>query len=278
MSQSDEVEYSRLAAQVFEIEKLVNSGQPGDVGFLLKSFLHNAKSRMEEIRYEEIRTEDEKKDQKSKEAANVVLLAEMEHRLSTEEKQQYSGFLKLDYFTKANFDELENFYADGGAWDKLSESGKAQMSHRVWEGIRRDEYDFDELPEAIRKKESERLYQQLTGKNQADPNLESLSQQDRAEFIRAHESGDDKSEAKILGRKSFSMNVSTTSSTEVSLREASVSSKKEVEVQKVSVGEQREKNGQVEESAFSGFTLAEASEITKPELSGRSGGSVNQRI
>ena len=201
MSQLDEVEYSRLAAQVQEIEKLVNSGQPGDVGYLLKSFLHNAKSRMEEIRHDEVRAEDEKKDQKTKEAVSVVQLAEMEHKLNADEKQQYSSFLKLDCFTKANFDELENFYAN--SWDKLSEGGKNQMSARVWEGIKRHDYTFEELPEKVREKESERMYLQLTGKIESSASLQNVPPQDRADFVREYEAGNEKAASKILSRPSF---------------------------------------------------------------------------
>lgn len=229
MSGIDDVEYANLAEQVRRIELLVSADTPGESNFLLKNFLHNAKSRMDEIRHEEFRSEDEKKDQKAKDAASIVQLAEMEHRLSSQEKQQYSSFLKLDYFTKANFDELESFYADGGAWDKLSESGKAQMSHRVWEGIRRDEYDFDELPEAVRKKESERLYQQLTGQIQADPNLAKIPQQDRVDFIREHEAGNEKVASQILSRESFSQHVGRSASTEADHLKESKPEEKSIE-------------------------------------------------
>lgn len=201
MSQLDEVEYSRLAAQVQEIENLVGSGQSGDVGDLLKHFLHNAKSRMEEIRHDEVRAEVEKKEQKAKENANVAQLAEMEHYLSAEEKRQYAGFLKLDYFTKANFEGLEDFYAN--SWDKLSEGGKDQMSARVWEGIRRKEYTFDELPHIVKEKESERMYMQLTGKLEPSSSLQSIPSQDRADFVREYGAGNEKAASKILSRPAF---------------------------------------------------------------------------
>jgi hypothetical protein len=201
VSQLDEVEYSRLAAQVQEIEKLVNSGQPGDVGLLLKSFLYNAKSRMEEIRHDEVRVEDEKKNHKTNETSTAVQLAEMEHKLNADEKQQYSGFLKLDYFTKPNFDDLEDFYAN--SWDKLSEGGKNQMSARIWEGIKRHEYTFEELPEKVREKESERMYLQLTGKIEPSASLQKVPAQDRADFVREYEAGNEQGASKILSRPAF---------------------------------------------------------------------------
>lgn len=201
MSQLDEVEYASLSDQVRKIEELTNSSQPEGVGYLLKNFLHNAKSRMAEIHDEEVRSEDEKKDQKSKETASVVHLAELEHKLNTEEKQQYSGFLKLDYFTKANFDELESFYAN--SWDKLSESGKAEMSSRVWEGIKRKEYTFEELPETVREKESERMYKQLTGRIEPSASLQYVPAQDRADFVREYEAGNEQAASRILSRPAF---------------------------------------------------------------------------
>ena len=201
MSGLDEVEYASLSDQVRKIEELSNSSQPEGVSYLLKNFLHNAKSRMAEIQDEEVRSEDEKKEQKSKETANVVQLAEMEHKLNAEEKQQYSGFLKFDYFTKANFDELESFYAN--SWDKLSESGKAEMSSRVWEGIKRKEYTFEELPETVREKESERMYQQLTGRIEPSASLQNIPPQDRADFVREYEAGNEQAAAKVLSRPIF---------------------------------------------------------------------------
>ena len=155
MSGIDDVEYANLAEQVRRIELLVDTDTRSDSSFLLTSFIHNAKSRMEEIRYDEVRTEDEKKDQKVKETASVVQLAEMEHRLNAEEKQQYSEFLKLDYFRRKDLDELAAFYKDGGGYDKLSEEGKLQMSERIEEGIRRGEFVRDDLPERVNRKNDE---------------------------------------------------------------------------------------------------------------------------
>lgn len=196
LGQLDEMEYARLAAQVLEIEKLVNSGQPGDLGFLLRSFLHNAKARMEEIRHDEIRDIESGKERKVTEIAQAVHLTEIEHKLSVAEKQQYAEFLQRDYFTKAQFDDLEGFYAE--SWDRLSERGKNEMSTRVWEGIKRQEYTFDELPEVVRKKESERLYLQLTGAIEPTPIVQNLSPQARAEFVRAYEAGNENEASKVL--------------------------------------------------------------------------------
>lgn len=264
MSELDEMEYARLAAQVEEIEIVMSSGQPRDVGDLLKQFLHNAKSRMDEIRHDEI-SSGEKRDQKAKEiATSIAHLVEMEQRLSSVEKQQYAGFLNFDYFTKANFDELENFYAS--SWDKLSEGGKDQMSARVWEGIKRKEFTFDELPHIVKEKESERMYLQLTGKIQPSSGLQNIPPLDRADFVREYESGNEKAATQVLNRESFAMKVSTTSSAEGTLREFSVSSKKEAGDQKLQKSESRESNDASEDISLAGVVLAEASDVSSPAV------------
>jgi len=48
---------------------------------------------------------------------------------------------------------LDAFYAS--SYDKLSDEGKAQMSTRIQEGIRRGEFEFSDLPERVQKKENE---------------------------------------------------------------------------------------------------------------------------
>ncbi len=219
VSQLDDVEYARLAAQVFEVEKLMNSGVPGGADLLLRSFLNGAKSRMEEIRHEERRAETSLKDRKDNETAGAVQLSEMERRLTAAEKQQYSGFLKLDWFTKADFEELEEFYAE--SWDRLSEGGKNQMSVRVWGGIRRHEYTFEELPQKLREKESERIYLQLTGAIKPNSGLQNVAAQVRAEFVREYEASNETATSKILGGDGFA-GYSPETRTEASLNEASV--------------------------------------------------------
>ncbi len=59
----------------------------------------------------------------------IAYKVELEGRLNAAEKQQYAAFLKKEFFTKADFGSLEAFYTD--SFDKLTEGGKAEMSHRV---------------------------------------------------------------------------------------------------------------------------------------------------
>jgi hypothetical protein len=254
----DDVEYANLAEQVRRIELLVNADARSDSSYLLKSFLHNAKSRMEEIRHEEIRAEDDKKDQKAKETASVVHLAEMEYKLNSEEKQQYSQFLKLDYFTKANFDELEEFYEK--SWDKLSESGKNQMSARVWEGIKRKEYTFDELPVEVRKKESERIYLQLTGKIEPSSSLQNISPEVRANFVREYDAGNDQATTKILSGRDFAEYSLDTRNASAFKADASAK-------EKTTDGKEKPTKGSFEGiGSLEGLAFGDATEVSKPNL------------
>ncbi len=266
MTESREAEYSRLASQVAEIEKLMQSGARSDAGYLLAPFLENARSRMEAIKFDDTRVEQDKKERKVKEIATVAALIEREHNLTAHEKEQYGEFLKLDHFTRESFGKLSEFYADGGAWERLSETGKSEMSHRVWEGIREEEYSFEELPENVRKKESERVYKQLTGKIQADPDLDNIPQQDREDFIREHEAGNEKAASQVLSRESFSKNVSIHSSKEVSLSDTSYSVETTPASQEANTKD-KTNNLKIEKAeALEGITLADAAEITKPDI------------
>ena len=201
------------------------------------------------------------------EQLGVAALVERESRLTLGEKEQYGSFLKLDWFTKSNFEDLDQFYSS--SWDRLSEEGKTQMSYRVWEGVRQGEYSFAELPENVRKKEADRLYEQLMGEDMGQPSLANIPAQDREEFIREYEAGNDQAVAEVLSRESFVMNVSTTSSREDSLRESSVSSKKEAEDQKPRKSESRESresNDASEELSLAGVALADATDVSSPAV------------
>lgn len=92
---------------------------------------------------------------------NSVTIAEMvarETKLSAEEKSIFAGFLRKDFFTKEDLDEVNDFYAN--SWEKLSKKGKDEMSQRLWEGIARGEYKFADLSPEIQEREREHLRQQ----------------------------------------------------------------------------------------------------------------------
>ena len=270
MTNSNDAEYSDLARQVEKIEKLiVDAG--GEVSYLLKAFVKNAKGRLEDIKFAEYREEIARNDEKAKETAAVIALVEKEKNLTAGEKHQYGEFLKEDFFTRGNFQELERFYADGGAWSRLSAGGKEQMSQRVWEGIRRDEYSFEELPENVRKKEAHFLYQQMTGKVAAAPGIENVPDRDRGEFIQAYETNDAVSTIEILSRPTISQNIYSGNPT--SLREVG-SSQTIAEPEKPAASEKEEAVGAVTSTPLA-FDENSAAQV--PLILPRSGGPVRGR-
>lgn len=266
MAGQDEVEYAKLEDQVATIEKALNSGRHGEVSSLLGAFIENAKTRMADLQESGVFTDGTEKKKREGSSIEIAAMVQREHRLSASEKEQYGGFLELDYFTKANFGELESFYS--GSWDKLSEDGKAQMSHRVWEGIRQGEYTFEELPDTVRKKEAERLYEQLTVGTEITGSLANIPEQDRTDFIREYEAGNDKAVAEVLGRESFSMSVSTTSSKEDSLRESSATTEIKADEKNT-----RDENDSTLDLGIAGITLADSSEVSAPLTPGVVSGS-----
>lgn len=79
-------------------------------------------------------------------------MVERETRLNAEEKERYEKLLQKDYFTKADFNDLDQFYSK--SYDKLSSDGKAEMHQRIEEGIKRGEFSRDELPKSVREAQS----------------------------------------------------------------------------------------------------------------------------
>jgi hypothetical protein len=262
VTENSELRSSQLAQRVEEIEKLIRSGA-NVTGTSLASMLETAQARLDSQRVEEEHATHEKKEREQQERVAVAHMVEREHRLNAAEKEQYGRFLEQDYFTKANFDELDRFYAR--SWDKLSDEGKAEMSHRVWEGIRRDEYEFDELPENVRKKEAERLYQQISGQTTADERLKNIPERDKQDFIREYKAGNDKGVSEVLNRENFAENVS---SRKESSPEGSPSNEKNAEEQERASDKKQgeEKKIGLDVLALSGVVLGETESVTKPEV------------
>lgn len=277
MSELDKAEYARLESQVIEVERIVGEELAhASVSGLLGEFLRNAKARMNEILPDGNLQERERKERSQSDQLAVAALVERESRLTASEKDQYGGFLKQGWFTKSNFGELESFYSS--AWDRLSEEGKAQMSYRVWEGIRQGEYSFAELPENVRKKESERLYEQLTGREASQASLMNIPEQDRADFIREYEAGNSEAVAEVLGRESFSMNVSTTSSKGDSLRESPTTTENKADEKNSPETQGLRESRETENEIGQGFILADATEAVKPEIPSSKSGQAPSRI
>lgn len=267
MSELDKAEYARLEDQVEAVEKAVAAGRHNGAEALLGRFLENAKLRMATLRESGTVFGESDKERRQARDVAVLHLVARESNLSAVEKEQYANFLEKEFFTKSDFSELESFYSS--AWDRLSEGGKEQMSHRVWEGIRQGEYRFDELPEVVRRKESDRLYEQMKEVSLVHGSLSAIPKQDREDFIRAYEAGDEKTVAEALSRDGFALNT-TYSKSEDSLRDPSVSSKKEGESKKLSDSSVKEANDASEDLSTAGIVLAEAGEVEQP-LVDRSG-------
>ena len=205
----DEAEYLRLEAAVESMERLigVDSLPVDSTSMLVADFVQNARGRMAQLEESGVLLgEHDPKKKADRVAGTIAVLMERESRLSTAERQQYGQFLEKDYFTRSDFGPLDQFY--GSAWDRLSEDGKDQMSTRVWGGVRRGEYEFTDLPENVRKKEAERIYQFLVNPEKMPESYRQIPAEDREDFIREYKAGNHESAEEILKRDGFTENVS----------------------------------------------------------------------
>ena len=198
-SKFDEMERDNLQKTISEVERVLVSSAPG-TRFLLLSFLENAKGRVA-VLDKKIMEAQVERESRAREQASVASLAQKEAALSVSEKETYGGFLRKEFFTRKDFDTLEKFYAQ--TWDRLSESGKEQMSNRIWEGIRRDEYTFTELPKSVREREAKQAYKLIRESSIVSENAAQIPEKDRDDFIRAYESGNREEAGRILERESF---------------------------------------------------------------------------
>jgi hypothetical protein len=197
-----------------------------------ENFLHNAKGRLGVLEKKIHEAEHEKEQQARSEVA-LVALAERETALSVKEKEQYNGFLREDFFTKKDFARLDDFYAH--AWDRLSEHGKNEMSKRIWEGVRRNEYKFTDLPKDVQEKEEKQALRMLREPSGRQTNVALIPETDKNDFIRAYESGNNDGAAKVLDRDSFKKNMFlNTGSSEI--RHASVTIGKDSNSASVAAG------------------------------------------
>lgn len=154
MSTDSEVRGSKLAQRVEEIEKLIRSGAVA-TGTSLASLLDSAQAQLDANRLEDEHLANDKKEKEQKDRSAIAAMVERETKLNEEEKKKYSEFLAKDYFTRSDFSDLSKFYADGGAYDRLSNDGKAEMSDRIEKGVQRGEFTRDELPMDVKRKDAE---------------------------------------------------------------------------------------------------------------------------
>lgn len=201
----DETEFRQLEGAVADVERLIAAGQGTPT---LMIFRDGAKQRLESLR-EEIATGDGKREKDTATAVAVAAAVAREAALNAQEKQAYGGFLQKEFFTKRDFNSLDEFYSQ--SWDKLSEPGKTEMEHRVWEGIRKEEYKFSELPESVRERSADRVYKGLVANDTNVVDDSNIPEKDKQDFMRAFRSGNNREAHKLLDRDSFTNNVAVKS-------------------------------------------------------------------
>lgn len=202
-SKNDEMERDNLQKAISDVERTLAALPPG-TRMPLTHFVENAKSRIAALE-KKIKDFQLQRESREQERATMAVLAQNEANLSTSEKETFSGFLGKDFFTKNDFSSLDKFYTN--TWDRLSQTGKDEMSHRVWEGVRRDEYKFSELPNSVREKESKQVYNLIRDSAEKSGDLSRIPEKDRGEFVRAFEARKREEAVRILDRESFRENM-----------------------------------------------------------------------
>jgi len=207
MSGLDEAEYQKLAAAVKQAEKIQENEGSAPNG-VISNFIFNVKHRMSVLDEQiDISQEQSKKDKASLTEAAIAQLVSQETRLNSTEKEAYASFLGKDYFTREDINDLNTFYADGGAWDKLSKKGKDEIGIRLEEGLQRGEIEFSDVSKSVQKKHNDWVYEQLTEREIPADNLANVSGEARENFIREYESGNTEAARKVLDQQSSSVSV-----------------------------------------------------------------------
>ena len=235
-TEMDKAVAGRLRAAVRDIESLLKSaGIPRDSSSstLLEEILSSAQKKIEGIEQLEEQSTREERDRSLRDV-EIAVAVRYEAELTAAENRQYQEFMAKENFTKADFGKLENFYHS--AYDRLSEDGKSEMSHRVWEGVRRKEYEFSELPDIVKEKEAKRLRNEL-GKEQVAPDLLNIPAGDRRDFMKAWDEGNKPRSYEVLDRPSFAANVS------LSAKSVEAETVKVHEDEATRVGSSEQKNG-----------------------------------
>ena len=198
----DQSERSSLQKAIADVETTLHVSTPG-TRRILENSLDGMKLRVATLDKKIGEAIKEREVQAQAQAAAVALKAQMEARLSEGEKQTYNGFLKEQFFTRSDFGKLAEFYSH--TWDRLSENGKDEMSHRIWEGVRHHEFRFSDLPDPVKEREEKRVYRLLHASTSGD--AAQIPENDKTDFSRAYERGNHKEAAKIFDRESFKQNI-----------------------------------------------------------------------
>lgn len=209
MSETNKIELHRLNKLISDLQMSIflGGGVSAATTSMLVKALADAQGQLVGVERSEEREQREFERKHEQEIATAAIAAaEREAALSRAERQEFASFLECKFFTKAMFDRLDRFYTN--TWDRLSDDGKAEMSQRVWEGVRCGEYQFNELPESVKEKEAQGLYEALRHEDSRHPSLQRINPQDRNDFKDAWESRRRDAAFEVLARPSFAENVS----------------------------------------------------------------------
>lgn len=203
MTRTDQMESLRLQAAIASIEnRLFNSGAlERSSASMLAKMLNDAKHELNSVEASIKQHHDEGQRKAQAEVAAVVYLVARETALNEQERELYGEFIARDFFTKEDFDNLDKFYTH--TWDRLSESGKSEMSQRVWGGVKRGEYEFVELPDVVKEKEAARLERILKMGPSQSSSVWWVPEADRIDFSKAREAGRREESYEVLNRPSF---------------------------------------------------------------------------
>lgn len=206
----DEVEQAKLEELVEGLHRLIGAVGVGSssTSMLVGAALGDAERRLGYLEsHSSGSISKEHEDQKKAQGFVVGYLVQREVNLTSTERAQFGSFLERPFFTKNDFGRLNEFY--GSAYDRLSERGRPELSFRIWEGIRQDEYQFTDLPENVREEEMNRLVAALSDPEKMPESLKRIPGEKRETFIGAMKSGRKDEAAEIINDESFSPYVST---------------------------------------------------------------------
>lgn len=215
-------EYANLQATVAQMEGVLRFTTDPATVVLLLSFVENAKGRIGAIEREAEKLASEEK-AVAEQQQGIAAMVEREHALNEAEKREYAELLSRDHFTRSDFGQLEHFYSH--SWDKLTDEGKDEMSHRVWEGVRQGEYQFVELPEVVKEKEAQRMEMLLQQAEWSEREFGGIAESDRSDFLTARKDGKLEESYQVLNRPSFAR-PSVQQAREISSEEVKVDSDK----------------------------------------------------
>jgi len=201
MTKLDEAEYQRLQAEIAETEKLLGS-DPRITRSSVEKIAHPLRQRASHLEKDDY-VQEKRKQSKGMVAVAIAQLVALESNLSHSERQSYADFLRQDFFSNADIPKLENFYEDGGPFDRLTKKGKDEMTIRMVEGIERGALDVNKLSPSLLDKHLGHLHTMMK-EDQLHPRIAEIPEDKREAFIREFESGDRvKAQEVLSGTASF---------------------------------------------------------------------------